>query len=103
MKHLSKFIAASFLGLLFGTANAQDANKPWAISVGVNAVDFFVEEEVNIFDLEDVNILPAISKITVARHIKGDFSGSLSGSLNKIDKIGWIPDGEGNFGVEDLS
>ena len=103
MKHFSKFIAASFLGLLFGTANAQDANKPWAISVGVNAVDFFVEEEVNIFDLEDINVLPAISKITVGRHIAGDFSGSLSGSLNKIDKIGAIADGEGNFGVDDLS
>ena len=88
MKHFSKFIAASFLGLVFGTATAQDANKPWAITVGANAVDFFQEEEFNVFDLEDANIVPAISKLTVARHIKGNFSGSLSGSLNQIDTVG---------------
>ena len=103
MKHLSKFIAASFLGLVFGTANAQDANKPWAISVGVNAVDFFTESELNAEDLEDANIIPAISKITVARHIVGDFSGSLSGSLNKIDTVGAVDEGVEPFDVDDLS
>ena len=103
MKHLSKFIAASFLGLVFGTANAQDANKPWAISVGVNAVDFFSEGELNAADLEDANILPAISKITVARHIVGDFSGSLSGSLNKIETVGAVVYPDEPFGVDDLS
>lgn len=106
MKHLSKFIAASFLGLVFGTATAQDANKPWAISVGANAVDFFTESELNVTDADDWNVIPAISKITVARHIKGDFSGSLSGSLNKIEKVGWIPDGENvdnTISVDDLS
>ena len=107
MKHLSKFIAASFLGLAIGTANAQDANKPWAISVGANAVDFFEEEEQNFFDLEDANIIPAISKLTVARHIKGGFSASLSGSLNKIDRIGFdtinTEDSSRPVPVEDLS
>ena len=103
MKHLSKFIAASFLGLVFGTATAQDANKPWAISVGANAVDFFVEEEANFFDLEDANILPAISKLTVARHIAGDFSGSLSGSLNQIETVGWVVDPVEPIEVDDLS
>jgi len=103
MKHLSKFIAASFLGLVFGTATAQDANKPWAISVGANAVDFFVEEELNFFDLEDANILPAISKLTVARHIKGGFSGSLSGSLNQIETVGWVVDPTEPIDVDDLS
>ena len=103
MKHLSKFLAASFLGLVFGTATAQDANKPWAISVGVNAVDFFTEDELNAEDLEDANILPAISKITVARHIAGDFSGSLSGSLNKIDTVGAVSGAQEPFGVDDLS
>lgn len=103
MKHLSKFVAASFIGLAIGTANAQDENKPWAISVGANAVDFFEEGELNAEDLEDANIIPAISKITVARHIKGDFSGSLSGSLNKIDRVG-VGTVNGNpVSVEDLS
>ena len=103
MKHLSKFIAASFLGLVFGTATAQDANNPWAISVGANAVDFFTEEELNAEDLEDANILPAISKITVARHITGGFSGSLSGSLNQIETVGAVAEGVEPFDVDDLS
>jgi len=108
MKHFSKFIAASFLGLVFGTATAQDANKPWAITVGANAVDFFDEEDFNITDLDDNNIVPAISKITVARHLAGNFSGSLSGSLNEIDRVGTNTERNGGDGsipsdIEDTS
>ncbi len=103
MKHLSKIIAVALIGLLFGTANAQDANHPWAISVGINAVDFFSEAELNALDPNDFNILPAISKLTVGRHIKGGFYGSLSGSLNKIDKIGLAAEQGGLIDVDDLA
>ncbi|WP_010179045.1 OmpA family protein [Aquimarina agarilytica] len=103
MKHLSKIIAAALIGLLFSTANAQDANHPWAISVGVNAVDFFTESELNALDPDDFNILPAISKLTVGRHIKGGFYGSISGSLNKIDKIGLAGVQGGLVNVDDLA
>ena len=42
MKNLTKlflFAALTFVGL--STANAQDKNNPWAISIGVNAVDTY--------------------------------------------------------------
>lgn len=107
MKHLSKIIAASLLGLVFGTANAQDQNHPWAISVGTNAVDFFKESEPEIFEVDDFNILPSISKISVGRHIKNGFSATLSGAINKIDNVGQgLRVGEDDFetlGVDDLS
>ena len=41
MKHLNKFLVASFLIMIIGSVNAQDENNPWAVSIGTNAVDFF--------------------------------------------------------------
>mgnify|MGYP000886918863 CR=1 FL=1 len=41
MKILSKLMLALVLVLGYSTTNAQDENNPWAIEVGVNAVDLF--------------------------------------------------------------
>ena len=40
MKNLSRLFFAMLLLLSFN-AKAQDSNNPWAIGIGVNAVDFY--------------------------------------------------------------
>ena len=41
MKHLKSILVAALVLLVTGVTNAQDKNNPWAIEVGVNAVDTF--------------------------------------------------------------
>ena len=41
MKHLNSILVAALFLFIVGVANAQDENNPWAIEVGVNAVDVF--------------------------------------------------------------
>ncbi|MDP3357740.1 MAG: OmpA family protein [Lutibacter sp.] len=81
------------------TANAQDKNNPWAIGIGVNAVDFY-PTNVDIptgyggwgdefFNAGDhYNILPAVSKISVGKYLADGFSLEAAGTLNKISKMG---------------
>ena len=112
MKHLSRFLVASLLVLGFSTANAQDQNNPWAVSIGVNAVDIFptggdlpVQGEIfdEFFNANDHwNILPSISKLSVGRYIGDGFSFSVAGTLNRIDNFGETEDGT-DFSVDDLS
>ena len=81
------------------TANAQDKNNPWAIGIGVNAVDFYptnvdipagyggwFDEYFNAGD--HYNIVPAVSKITVGKYLADGFTLEAAGSLNKISKSG---------------
>lgn len=86
------------------TSQAQDKNNPWAIGFGVNAVDvrtpgdyFFNVPardggKLNFGGIvndwagyKDLNILPAISKLSVARYIGAGFSAEIDGTLNKIE------------------
>ena len=41
MKHLNKILVATLCFFVVGMASAQDENNPWAIEVGVNAVDTY--------------------------------------------------------------
>ncbi len=103
MKHLSRFLVASLLVLGFSTANAQDQNNPWAVSIGVNAVDFFptggklltqgeiFDEYFNVSD--HWNILPSVSKLSVGRYVGDGFTFTASGTVNKIEKVGEFKDG----------
>jgi len=94
MKHLNKLFAAValFCGL---SSQAQDSNNPWAISFGANAVDTRVsaatkfEDQISqYFNVEDNwNILPSISYINVSRHVGGNFSFGVTGTVNKIKKF----------------
>ncbi len=103
MKHLSRFLAVSLLVLGLSTANAQDENNPWAISIGVNAVDIFptggdLINQGEIFDEffnanDHWNILPSVSKLSVGRYIGDGFTFSVAGSVNKIENLGELPDG----------
>jgi len=97
MKHLSRFLLASLFVLGFTAVQAQDENNPWAIEVGVNAVDLYptgedapaggwFDEYFNVD--EHWNILPAMSRIAVARYIGGGFVFEGAGSVNQIDKFG---------------
>jgi len=97
MKHLSRLLLASIFVLSFSAVQAQDANNPWALEVGVNAVDTYptgedapnggwFEQYFNVGD--HWNILPAMSRISVGRYIGGGFVFEGAGSVNRIDKMG---------------
>ncbi|GAA4276083.1 OmpA family protein [Aquimarina mytili] len=112
MKHLSRFLAVSLLVLGLSTANAQDENNPWAVSIGINAVDIFptggdLINQGEIFDEffnanDHWNILPSVSQLSVGRYIGDGFSFTVSGSVNKIENAGELPDGT-QVNVDDLS
>ena len=112
MKHLSRFLVASLLVLGLSTANAQDENNPWAVSIGINAVDIYptggdLPYQWDIFDeffnaSDHWNILPSVSRLSVGRYIGDGFSFSLAGSVNKIEKLGQLED-ETLVNADDLS
>jgi outer membrane protein OmpA-like peptidoglycan-associated protein len=98
MKHLKMAILALFLITGLSNVNAQDKNNPWAIGIGVNAVDFYPtnaglsghggwgDEFFNAGD--HYNMLSAVSKITVGKYLADGFSIEAAGTLNKITKVG---------------
>lgn len=109
MKHLNTLLVAALLLMGVSVANAQDENNPWAISVGVNAVDVYpvgtddegrfpnmigdadVKGELfdEFFNANDHwNILPSLSTVTVGRYIGSGFVFSATGAVNKITRIG---------------
>ncbi|MBQ4819849.1 OmpA family protein [Aquimarina sp. MMG016] len=113
MKHLRSFLVASLLVLGFSTANAQDENNPWAVSIGVNAVDIFptggdLPAQGEIFDeffnaSDHWNILPSVSKLSVGRYIGDGFTFTVSGSVNQIDKVGENPITGEDLSADDFS
>lgn len=97
MKNLSRLFFAMLLLVAFSNANAQDENNPWAISFGVNAVDLYpvgedeprgdyFDEFANVAD--HWNILPSLSIVSVSKYLGDDFSFGVTGSINRIEKIG---------------
>lgn len=102
MKRLNKILIAAFVAMGL-SSQAQDRNNPWAITFGVNAVDFRGSAGDNVFDQpfkvkENWNILPSISYLDLSRTIKGDLSLGLTGTLNRIDKYVYeTPPGSGNI------
>jgi|UniRef100_UPI004049E28F outer membrane protein OmpA-like peptidoglycan-associated protein len=97
MKNLSRLFFATLLLLSFSNANAQDENNPWAITIGVNAVDLYPVGEAaplgeyfdEFFNLTDhYNILPSLSSISVSKYLGQGFSFMAAGTINQIDKVG---------------
>ncbi|MHC5354466.1 OmpA family protein [Myroides sp. LJL115] len=93
MKHFNKFIAAVVLcaGL---SVQAQDADHPWSVSIGANAVNTKVSSAKGFshrmggyFNTSDYNILPSVSYLNVARYLGDGFSLGITGSVNKITKF----------------
>ncbi|MBK5213164.1 MAG: OmpA family protein [Flavobacteriaceae bacterium] len=114
MKHLNRLLVAAILFMGIGVANAQDENNPWAVEVGMNAVDVYPaglnDSQLlyqqngmrgDIFDEyfnanDHWNILPSVSKVAVSRYIGSGFVFTAAGTINRIDKMG-------DVAVNDLS
>tara|TARA_R110002072_G_scaffold174802_16_gene330540 strand:- start:8303 stop:9706 length:1404 start_codon:yes stop_codon:yes gene_type:complete len=103
MKHLSRFLVASILFFGISNAVAQDENNPWAVELGMNAVDVFPvgEEDDRIpaalrgeifdefFNVNDHwNILPSVSRLAISRYMGSGFVFTAAGSVNRISKLG---------------
>ena len=111
MKNLSRLLFAMLLVLVYSNANAQDKNNPWQITIGANAVDAYpsgdgapFSETVfsKYFDVDNYNIIPSLSTISVSKYLSDGFSFGVAGSINKIQN--WGEDGNGNaISVDDLS
>lgn len=91
MKRIKVSLAALALLSGVGAVQAQDQNNPWAIGFGVNAVDIRTSKDFgdvfkDWYGTKDLNILPAVSKLSVARYIGAGFSAEIDGTLNKIER-----------------
>jgi OmpA-OmpF porin, OOP family len=95
MKHLNKFIAAVFMVAGLGS-QAQNGNNPWAISLGVNALDggrvsaaeSMQNQFSEYFNATDFwSISPAMSTLTVSKYVGDNFSFGVTGSFNKLTKF----------------
>ncbi|WP_353777215.1 OmpA family protein [Winogradskyella sp. 3972H.M.0a.05] len=116
MKNLSRLFLAMLLLLSFSNAYAQDEDNPWAVRIGVNAVDLYpVGEDLpqgdwfdEFFNVNDHwNILPSVSSVSVSRYINEGFTFKAAGTINRIDKFGDVVNpvtGEESINVvDDLS
>ncbi|MBT5870313.1 MAG: OmpA family protein, partial [Bacteroidetes bacterium] len=106
MKHLKSILVAALVLLVTGVTNAQDKNNPWAIEVGVNAVDTFPtglrDGQVNkdpqngtlfseYFNVEDhYNILPSVSRVAVGYYLGDGFTMGAVGTVNKVERLGRV-------------
>ena len=93
MKQLKVFAAAL---LLAGTASqAQNADQPWAITVGMNALDGArvsassdIQHQLGqYFQTDNWSILPSASVINVSRYLGSNLSFGVTGSVNKMKKF----------------
>ncbi len=102
MKHLSKLLVVALLVVGYNNIQAQDADNPWQVSFGVNAIDVYPTGDVSDFGNEFFNandhwnILPSISYVGVSKSVGDGFSIGARGSLNKISHFG-------DTDVDDLS
>ena len=111
MKNLSRLLFAMLLVLGYSNVNAQDENNPWQITIGANAVDAYPSGDgapfsetifSKYFDVDNYNILPSLSTISVSKYLSDGFSFGVAGSINKIDS--WGEDANGDaISVDDLS
>ncbi len=109
MKHLKIYLVAALVLIGVGVSNAQDRNNPWAIELGVNAVDFFPtgadngrfserassgEEQIGdifqeYFNVNDHwNMVPSVSELKIGRYVGSGFTFVAVGTINNIDKVG---------------
>ena len=92
MKTFKIAVIALFTFALTGNVNAQDANNPWVVGFGLNAVDFntnsdFSSQIDDLTEIKDWNTLPSISRISAEKYLEKGFSLQVAGSLNKIETL----------------
>jgi len=102
MKRLKIAVIALFALVTVANVNAQDSDNPWAISFGLNSVDFRGGRSVKNLTKDylgtgDWNMLPSISTLSVSKYLKDGFSLQLAGSVNRLDKVDFANDGSGDF------
>lgn len=106
MKHLNKLIIAVVLLVGF-FSQAQDANNPWSLSFGANAVDTRVSaaksiqgQFSNYFNRnENWNSVPSLSYLNISKYVGDNISFGVTGSINKMTKFVNAKDANGNFNV----
>lgn len=93
MRKIKVALLALTLTLGVGALNAQDKNNPWQVGFGVNSVDIQSPHTSlgwlmfkDWIGPNDLNILPAVSRLSVARYVGAGFSVEAAGSLNRIEK-----------------
>jgi len=99
--YIHKLLLLIVISLSITNLKAQDIDNPWAINIGVNAIDFYpshfkknnvpglgsnFDEFFNVGD--HYNIFPSVSKIAVSKYLTDGFSIEVGATLNKIAKIG---------------
>jgi len=100
MKRLKIAVIALFAFVAVSNVNAQDENNPWAVSFGVNIIDFyngsdFSDQVKDMLGNSDWNFLPSISRITGEKYLDKGFTLQLAGSLSKIDHV--VTDGDSDY------
>ena len=117
MKQFGKLLVAA--ALAFGvSANAQNEDNPWSVTVGANAVDFYSAANENnlngqgqkpdifteFFNVEDNwNMIPSISQLTVGRYVGSGVVVDVTGTFNKISQFGNHSDGTNSLSVRDVN
>ena len=91
MKRIKISLASLALIATVGSVQAQDENNKWSIGFGVNTVDIRTPHDFGDFlkdwgGARDLNVLPAVTKLSVARYIGAGFSAEVDGSMNRIKK-----------------
>ena len=110
-----KIALVAVLILVGFNMNAQDENNPWAISFGVNAIDFHptgydgnlndAGDQAGVFDEyfnvgDHYNVIPAVSTVRVGRYLNDGFSLQFGANVNKLTKVGNNPEtNPGNHAV----
>ncbi len=102
MKRIKISLASLALMATVGSVQAQDENNKWSIGFGVNTVDIRSPHDFGQFLKDwagpnDLNVLPAVTKLSVARYIGAGFSAEVDGSMNKIKKGFWAKSEDESF------
>lgn len=104
MKSLFRIALVALFAGGFSNINAQDADNPWLITVGVNAVDVYPTNSDSSTELPSYqtgklfseffsitdhwNIVPSITSVQVSKYIGDGISAGVRGSVNNISKLG---------------
>ena len=91
MKRIKISLASLALIATVSSVQAQDENNKWSVGFGVNTVDIRTPNDFGKFLKDwggprDLNVLPSITKLSVARYIGAGFSAEVDGSMNRIKK-----------------
>jgi len=113
MKHLKRVLLIALVVVFANNVNAQDKDNRWVIELGANAVDFYPTGAdtdsgpvatpfdgtaamatggfgEDFFNTDHWNAASALSSLRVGYYVGSGFSIGLTGSYNKISKIGDI-------------